>query len=376
VKPAATLFETPFGAFELGRYPRRAPEPLQAWNAADLLLLEAARDNGAPANQILVGNDHQGALCTALSPMALWTDSANSALALRANQHANGRAATPVIYSTQPPPQFSLALLQIPKHAAFFEYQLAQLAGKMTPGSILYAAGMDKHLSPKAAALLEHYIGPTQRHRGRQKARLFSAVKSEHAAPAGPSAFVYFSEALDAELTALPNVFSGDRLDRGTRLLLSALSALPNVDKLIDLGCGNGILGLASLHRRLASTVVFADESALAIASAKLNSARLFPALASKIAFHHDDGLQAWTDEPAQLIVCNPPFHLDTHVDEFAGRHLLAQCVQKLTPGGQLCLVANRHLHYHALLKRHFGNCEQIAQDSKFNVYLCTNNAA
>lgn len=389
MKSAATQFETPYGAFNLTRYPRRLQEPLQAWNAADALLLEAAHQAGANPSQTLVVNDSQGALCTALAPLALWTDSAISALALQANEQANSGSNTAVIYSTERPPKSSCVLLRIPKHTAFLEYQLSILAETMAPGSTLYAAGMDKHLSPKTAALLEHYIGATQRHRGQQKARLFSAVQTPKKTNSAPEKFTYSSEYVDAKLTALPNVFSGDRLDGGSRLLLSILHQLAPAETLIDLGCGNGILGLASMQAGLAKNVVFADESAQAIASAKLNCAALFPQRSSHFVFHHDDGLRSWPNvdlspelqektmaearqETADLIICNPPFHLDTHVDEFAGRHLLHQCVQKLHAGGQLCLVANRHLHYQALLQRHFSQCKQIAANSKFNVYLCT----
>ena len=67
---------TPFGDFRLTRYPARRDEPLQAWCAADLLLLEEIHRLGTPGPDILVVNDEQGALCVALEPGELWTDSA------------------------------------------------------------------------------------------------------------------------------------------------------------------------------------------------------------------------------------------------------------------------------------------------------------
>jgi 16S rRNA (guanine1207-N2)-methyltransferase len=39
-----------------------------------------------------------------------------------------------------------------------------------------------------------------------------------------------------------------------------------------------------------------------------------------------------------------------------------------LIEGGALCVVGNRHLGYHVLLKKLFGNCETINSDSKFVV--------
>ncbi|MCB2068942.1 MAG: methyltransferase, partial [Ottowia sp.] len=98
--------------------------------------------------------------------------------------------------------------------------------------------------------------------------------------------------------------------------------------------------------------LVFADESAMAIASARGNVARLVPDLAGDCRFHHGDGLLAYTGAAAGLILCNPPFHLNHAVDEYAGRRLAAQCAAHLAPGGVLCLVANRHLDYTPVLRR------------------------
>ena len=39
-----------------------------------------------------------------------------------------------------------------------------------------------------------------------------------------------------------------------------------------------------------------------------------------------------------------------------------------LRPGGELWVVGNRHLGYHARLRRLFGNCEVVACDPKFVV--------
>jgi hypothetical protein len=74
--------------------------------------------------------------------------------------------------------------------------------------------------------------------------------------------------------------------------------------------------------------------------------------------------------EPPDLILCNPPFHLNHAVDEYAGRRLLAQCARQLPAGGRLCLVANRHLKYLPTLRRHFRRIGKIAQDQKFIVWL------
>ena len=79
---AGTLCQTPYGDFRLLRYPSRRDEPLLAWCAADLLLLEALHSREVDPGQVLVVNDDHGALCVALQARALWTDSALAVLAL------------------------------------------------------------------------------------------------------------------------------------------------------------------------------------------------------------------------------------------------------------------------------------------------------
>lgn len=364
-------YDTPYGAFQLNCYPARPDERLIAWCSADTLLLEETHQRGTPGPGILVVNDLHGALCVALEPQALWTDSALAVLALRHNEYANMRTQTRIVWSTEKPPAApELVVLRIPKQRPLFEYQLSQLAHLLPQRTTVLAAGMDKHLSPHTAAILERYIGPTQRHRGYHKARLFSAVRDERRAPEYSGTATYHCEALDAELCALANVFSREKLDMGARFLLEQLPTVAPAETLIDLACGNGILGLVALKQGVASHIAFCDESAMAVRSARLNASRIFPQDSSNISFFQGDGLIDYCGKPAQLILCNPPFHLQHTVDDFAGRNVLEQCSQHLQPGGRLYLVANRHLDYQPTLRRTFDRVEKFVSNARFNIVL------
>jgi 23S rRNA (guanine1835-N2)-methyltransferase len=371
VPPNSTAFQSAYGTFNLARYPSRPDEPLLAWCAADTLLLEEVHHRGTAGAAILVVNDAQGALCVALQPHALWTDSALAVLALRRNEGANTRIETPIVWSTQTPASVpELVVLRIPKQLPFFEYQLTQFASRLPSGTTLLAAGMDKHLSPHTANILERVIGPTRRHPGRNKARLFSAIRDDRRVAQCSDTAAYYCEPLGAELQGLPNVFSREKLDIGTRFLLEQLPRLAPSETVIDLACGNGVLGLAALKLGLAQKVAFCDESAMAIASAQRNANHVFPEAEHNFSFHHGDGLQDYPGEAAQLILCNPPFHQEHTVDEFAGRHLLANCSRHIQPGGYLCLVANRHLDYAPMLRAGFQRVKKLAGNSKFNILL------
>ena len=231
---------------------------------------------------------HSAAGCNA----TLWTDSALSILATEQNLQRNNRPAVPVIPSTQPPGAgYAAVVMKVPKQLPYFQYQLALLAASLPPGTPVFAGGMDKHLSPRTAAMLEQYIGPPQRHRGRLKARVFCAIRDERPAPEPPPDSSYFCEALGGDLTAMANVFSRDGLDIGSRFLIKQLGGLDPVDSVLDLACGNGLLGLVAHSMGLGKYLSFCDESAMAIASAKMNVGRLAPEILSNTTFHHGDGL-------------------------------------------------------------------------------------
>ena len=108
----------------------------------------------------------------------------------------------------------------------------------------------------------------------------------------------------------------------------------------------------------------------MAIASARSNTQATFPK--GDIDFHHGDGLLDYGGPAVELIICNPPFHLNHTIDETVGRRLLVQAAGKLAKGGSLCLVANRHLNYLPVLKREFTRVEKLAQNSKFIIWQAT----
>ncbi|MEH6590297.1 MAG: class I SAM-dependent methyltransferase [Halioglobus sp.] len=361
------LLTTPLGIFQLQRYPPRPSDSLQAWNSADTLLIDAIHKEVPAGADVLVVNDDQGALSLALSPVSIWSDSALSGIAISRNLQANDRGTGQFIASTEyPAGPFSAVALKVPKLLSYFEYQLALLAAVLQPGTPLFASGMDKHLSPQVASLLEKYIGPTQRQRGQHKARVFVATKDQRENQPGPGEHTYFCEALGRDLTAKPNVFSRDSLDIGSRFLIEHFSQLGSAEALIDLACGNGVLGLCAERLGLAGTIAFCDESAMAIASARANAGQGN----NQYYFQQADGLIDYAGPEAQLILCNPPFHSNHAVDEYAGKRLIQQCADYLTSDGRLCLVANRHLPYAQVLGRGFRQVEKLAQSRKFTIWL------
>lgn len=361
--------ETTAGTFALERYPARKQENLRAWNAADTLLIERVLTD-CQSGSLLVVNDEQGALSVALQPTALWSDSALSVIAIEENLRSNNRSPVRVTPSTQSPTgHYDTVAIKVPKLGTYFEYQLSQLAAILAPGTSVLAAGMDKHLSSRTGSLLEQYIGPTERHRGRSKARVFTAIRDQRPAVPYTGETQYHCEALDSALVSLANVFSREKMDVGSRFLIEQMGQLEPASHVIDLACGNGILGLVAKAMGLAESLDFIDESAMAVESARLNAEHLYPGAKDSMEFHQGDGLVNYPGKQAGLVLCNPPFHAIHTVEEYVGRRLLAQCADYLGHSGKLCLVANRHLQYLPTLKRGFARVDKLAENSKFIVW-------
>jgi 16S rRNA G1207 methylase RsmC len=362
---------TPFGDYSLQRYPRVREVSLRAWNTADELLLQAAAERGVAEENILVVNDEHGAISVPLAGCCVWTDSKLSELAILANLEAN-KVTTPVRLCAMdkiPAGNFQLVLLRVPKHGSLLRYQLQLLRQLLPAGTPVLCAGMDKHLSPATAALLEEFLGPTQRHPGKRKARLFSITVDKSCTGSEPEVCRYHLEQLDAEIESRVNVFSREKLDAGSRLMLTRFAQLPASEQLVDLGCGNGVLGVLATRQLQPSRTVFCDESALALASARGNVESLAPGFADRCEFLHSDGLLNYTGPAPQLILCNPPFHQQHVVNEHSGQRMIQEAAAVMAPGGELWLVANRHLPYARLLQQLFNRVKREAQDSKFIVW-------
>ncbi|MEE7566923.1 methyltransferase, partial [Xanthomonas sp. Kuri4-3] len=81
----------------------------------------------------------------------------------------------------------------------------------------------------------------------------------------------------------------------------------------------------------------------------------------------------AGIDARFDFIVSNPPFHTPAREDRpDIGQRFIAVAAQALRPGGQLFLVANRHLPYEQILNDRFGQVRVAAERDGFKVIAAT----
>jgi 16S rRNA (guanine1207-N2)-methyltransferase len=164
-------------------------------------------------------------------------------------------------------------------------------------------------------------------------------------------------------IRSLPGVFSFDHLDAGTKTLLSVLN-IPPAAKVLDVGCGYGILGMYAAASG-AGLVHFIDNNLHALAACRetitlngITNAEVFAGdLLEPIGTHKYD-----------LILTNPPFHAGHAVDYRIAQAMIEQSYHALNPGSQMIIVANRFIRYDRLIKEIFGNVSTLVESGKFHV--------
>lgn len=368
---------TPFAQLDLIRQPEMANEPLQAFDAADEYLLAHLREQGlGPDSRVLLLNDGFGALACSLAPHCRVTSSGDSHLgylALQKNLARNGLAADRVTFvpaSAMAEGPFDWVLIRVPKTLALLEEQLIRLHGQLAPGARVIAGAMIKHLPRAAGDLLEQYIGPVQASLAVKKARLLTATPEARPAPVSPYPTRYQLDKPAIELLNHANVFCREGLDIGTRAFLPHLPKSLVPQRVADLGCGNGVLAIAFALANPQAELTLVDESYMAVQSAEANWRA---ALGERPAtFRAADGLADQPRDSLDLVLCNPPFHQQQVVGDFLAWRMFQQARAALITGGELWIVGNRHLGYHAKLARLFRGVQQVAANPKFVVLRAT----
>jgi 16S rRNA (guanine1207-N2)-methyltransferase len=354
--------------------------------------LASLESEGRENLRILILDDQFGALTLGLrefSPTTL-ADSAALASALSFN-HALNRTlhsnldnspaasfAEPMSWIKPPESWFDLVIMRIPRQTDYLVWLLRWINQVLDPAGLIIAGGMIKHLPDRGAEVFAELVNTRTVTRARKKARVIIAKPGQKTLQGwGDDWQGYDVPETRLRVNALPAVFSRRKLDIGTRELLPFVrqraAGLPPGSRILDLACGNGVLGLVALVQRPDLEVTFSDVSSQAVLSARYNVERRFPG--ARAHFAHCDGLPA-AASGFDLILLNPPFHEGGVVGDHIALTLLEQSAAMLAPAGRLLLVGNRHLGYHRTLKQFFSRVHQLASTPKFVVFAAAHQEA
>ena len=375
------ILNVPQGEFRLSRYPTLKKEQLRAWDAADEYLLNYFNETyGAVVNdsRMLIVNDNFGALAVALSLFqpTVWTDSLLSEKGLLQNFTNNELSTEHITINSSvetPVGEYDFVLIKIPKSLALLEEQLIRIKPLISSTTKIMATGMAKSIHTSTLKLFEKYIGTTKTSLAKKKARLIFCTTDENIQIVeSPYPQKYILENTNFTIINHANVFSRESLDIGTRFFLQHIPQSDKYKTIVDLGCGNGVVGLIASEKNPQAEILFLDASYMAVESAKqtFESASVNKV---KALFKVNDCLTGLEENSIDLILNNPPFHQDNAVGDEVAWKMFQQSKQVLKKNGELFVIGNRHLGYHIKLKKIFDNCEVIANNKKFVILKAIN---
>lgn len=173
------------------------------------------------------------------------------------------------------------------------------------------------------------------------------------------SEFAFRDQEQLIKVVSRPGVFSHRQLDLGARTLIDAMEVQPG-DRVLDIGCGSGVVAFAAAARAGQGTVTAVDSNARAVQctriGAELNGFTNIEALL-------DEDVSQPDRFAYDCALANPPYYSHYKIAELflEGAH---RC---LKPGGRLYLVTKKADWYLRTMPDLFHNVNLIA-DRQFKV--------
>lgn len=339
----------------------------------------------AEGQVLLIGSGHGGlsaALAKSSPGCRFWLLETNyiamklSSQTLAANQIENTHIHEDISVLPDQAGNFDVAIVSVPKGRKLAQRWLAEAFSALRVNGRLYLSGA-KNLGVRPVIKdAESLFGAGSILAYKKGHRIIRLVKTSDHPPqvgwleeAGIKPGTWQSIEVDTpqghfHLYTLPGVFAFDHLDAGTSLLLEQLHITPG-ERVLDLGCGYGVIGLAAASLG-AGPVALVDVNLLAVAAARKNLQSYGYYDAQVLA---SDAFSAVGDQRFNAIYSNPPFHTGKEVDYQITESFIKSSWDRLEPGGRLVLVANQFIRYDRLLASTFNQVECLAKDGRYNVW-------
>ena len=159
-------------------------------------------------------------------------------------------------------------------------------------------------------------------------------------------------------------VFSKDRVDFGTNVLLNSLENLDNINKVLDVGCGVGIIGLsiASKYKNLTVDMVDVNEKAVLLTNENIKLNRLFncKSFVSNVYEHVTDKYN--------MIISNPPIRAGKEIVH----KIASEAKEHLELNGFFYAVVQKKQgadSFKKKLEEVYGNVEIVNKDSGYMIF-------
>jgi 16S rRNA (guanine1207-N2)-methyltransferase len=311
-----------------------------------------------------------------LAPDTRWTLALTSAAALRAARATLAGAvlrAPVTLLAALPwevPGDFDRILWRPPadRGVARVRAELAAVTRLLRPDGLailLQAKEEGAARSEREAAACFAEVETFERHRGWRLTRLRGPQPER--APVAPLATTFATPF--GPLRGVPGAFASEKLDAGSACLLRVLAKEGAAgSRVLDLGCGTGVLAQAAL-RFGAREVLAVDDD---LAAVRASAANLTGEPGARVV--HADLLTSVAGDLGRLefdaVWCNPPFHVGRQVEEGLSAAFVEGAMHALRPAGVLTLVANRALRYQERLAP-WGRVEELtpADEGRYRVW-------
>jgi len=364
----------------LWRFPKQHKmSSLQAWDSADHLLANHVSLNCIDTEQlssILIVNDSFGCLTCHLNQFSpkVYTDSKISEIATKKNLSLNNlNQNTEITNNTDSLKQAKLVLLKLPKNLDYLQFILQQVHQSQFEEVEIIASAKATEINKSVIKIFNRYFSQVEVSLASKKSRIITAKGKQPAPFSSFSAWVNwpFNE---LNISNAANVFSRGSLDQGANFMVDYLPDC-NDKTVIDLACGNGILGLYLLNKQTPKSILFTDESYMAIESVQLNLVQNNLNKDSiDITTKCQDCLTEQATNSTNIIICNPPFHQKKAITDHIAVQMFNDSFRVLKSGGELRIVGNQHLGYLQKLKSIFDEVKVLATNKKFVIISALKN--
>lgn len=281
----------------------------------------------------------------------------------RWDRHATGGGAATAFPPDGP---FDTVAVRLPKGRESLRMALHWLGALLAPGGRLWLAGANDEGIRSARSRLEEVFADVEDVDARKHCRVYLASGPRPDLRGAPEPWLEAFEEGGLRWQAWPGTFAHGRIDDGSALLISTLPQIAGWEgdplrRVLDLGCGVGILGLAIRRLRRDAALDLVDHDALALDAALRN----LPGASGWVS----DGLARYPGSDLPLVVSNPPFHTGVATALDLPARLMGETASRLARGGSVVAVVPRTIAPQGLFPAKLGRPELLAEDGRYRVW-------